>query len=437
MNTFHLVVFLIKVVVVILTFSFSLFRVEGFQPTSKAANRFVNPTSNYVVSRPVGWNYFPTTRASSINMAQEHVPSQIIVDETTQEKWRLCAGVAVLNSRNQLLVGERQGKPENWQCPQGGVDDERTPVGSETPIPKETIVEAAIRELYEETGLETNRHVILDPTFPTPSINMSDGSGFRYSTSGTSNWLTQSGLAGQQLHWTVFRCMDGRGDCDPSTMCDLSGKGGASAEFTRVEWKDIDEVVQGIWEGKRGPYVALQSLLERHANKWQEQVNHIDFSGKWFRDSSKSINLEEGLLARGLTEEEANQETKKPYIQNWERHTTDSSSWLVTTFEGDGTTPRRTLEYKTGTWEEIYQGKSTLFGETSEPITLQRQTSYVAECDACPVPIAQVTITDGPKGIEESRRYLKDDMFILRRTLWPKGSQNNPVVSVEVFQTIQ
>lgn len=453
-STFHLVIFLIKLVVVIVTFSFAIFRVQAFPrfaPSVPARRIVANRsgqsvfffTSHHLANYPLPSLAMSTDPSTTTITTKGFIPSQIITDPATGEKWRLCAGVAVLNSNNPLLVGERQGKPNKWQCPQGGVDDEWTPSSSSTPDgseqghatkPKETIVQAAIRELYEETGLIMDRHVILDTTFPTPSTDeSSSNTGVRYSTNGSSNWLTKAGLAGQELHWTVFRCMDGRGDADPNEMCDLSGNGGESAEFTRVEWRHIDDVVQGIWPGKQAPYLALQSLLEVHGTKWQEQVKNLDFSGLWERDASQSSHLVEGLLARGLTLEQAQQQAVSPYIQRWERDGTDPTKWLVSTFENDSTTVRRQLEYPIGTWEEQYHGKSTLFGDSLEPITLTRRTSYVGEADAFPIPVAHVTITNSPKGMEESRRYLKHGILYLRRTFWPKDALESPVVSTEVF----
>ena len=85
-----------------------------------------------------------------------HVPSQYIVHDN--EKWRLCAGAAVLNSQNQLLVGQGLHTLDAWQCPQGGVDE----AWQDKPK-KETIVEAACRELYEERGLQVNQHVVVVP----------------------------------------------------------------------------------------------------------------------------------------------------------------------------------------------------------------------------------------------------------------------------------
>ena len=50
----------------------------------------------------------------------------------------------LLNNRNEVFVGKRIDNPKNfWQMPQGGVDD------------NENLLEAAKRELEEETGVKT------------------------------------------------------------------------------------------------------------------------------------------------------------------------------------------------------------------------------------------------------------------------------------------
>jgi 8-oxo-dGTP pyrophosphatase MutT (NUDIX family) len=415
----NLAIFLVKFVLVIWTFSFAISRAGAFQQNPRTIGRSRSPQHIMSAAR---------------ENTKEFAPSQVVVDEATGDKWRLCAGVAVLNSKNQLLVGKRKSVFGSWQCPQGGVDDAWAPQNSSEPKLKETIVEAATRELYEETGLEVgiHRHVMLDSTFPAPDI--SSGTGCRYYTTGTHSWLTKSGFVGQEMHWVVFRCTDGRGDLDPNHMCDLTGKGGESAEFTEIQWRDVDKVMQDVWEGKQIPYSVLQSLLDTHIAKWQEQIESLDFSGKWSRDRSLCKGLVEGLEARGLTNEQAQAEANKPYIQLWERDEKDASSWHVTTYGDDGETPRRKLEYKPGMWQESYEGKAVLFGDTNEPIILKRQTSYVGEEDAHPTPIAQVTITTGPKGIEESRRYLKRGQMLLRRTHWSNSEESGtPAVSTEVF----
>lgn len=355
---------------------------------------------------------------------KEYAPSLHTIDKDTGGKWRLCVGAAVLNSQNKLLVGERIGVSNAWQCPQGGVDD------AWKGQPKETILDASRRELFEEMGL-TKTHVLVDPI-------TTEQDPVRYRTNGTSNWLAKAGFAGQELHWTIFRCIDARGDQDPSFMCDLSGNGGEHAEFSKVKWQDLNEVVSNIWEKKREPYLALQRILGNKKKEWQSRIESLDFEGKWIRDGSSSMSVVEGLVGRGLTQDEAEAVAKSPYIQSWKRVASKeegkkSTSWIVTTYQVDGETPRRELEYRVGEWEEKYQGPAVIFGTSESVTTLKRITSFVAEPDADPVTLAHITITDGPKGVEESRRYLKGGRFLLRRTLWPNDAPKEPIISTEVF----
>ena len=58
---------------------------------------------------------------------------------------RLGVGVVLLNNENKVFVGKRIDNQEGnyWQMPQGGIDE------------NENFLEAAIRELEEETGVKT------------------------------------------------------------------------------------------------------------------------------------------------------------------------------------------------------------------------------------------------------------------------------------------
>ena len=57
---------------------------------------------------------------------------------------RVGVGVVLLNHENNVLVGKRIDHPKNfWQMPQGGVDN------------NESFIEAAKRELEEETGVKS------------------------------------------------------------------------------------------------------------------------------------------------------------------------------------------------------------------------------------------------------------------------------------------
>ena len=59
---------------------------------------------------------------------------------------RIGVGIILLNHENKVFVGKRIDNPKNfWQMPQGGIDK------------NESFVEAAKRELEEETGVKTTK----------------------------------------------------------------------------------------------------------------------------------------------------------------------------------------------------------------------------------------------------------------------------------------
>jgi putative (di)nucleoside polyphosphate hydrolase len=354
-------------------------------------------------------------------------------DDDDGRRWRPCAGAAVLNSKNEILVGERLGKPGMWQAPQGGID------GSD-----ESATDAAIRELYEEVGLVNGRDVLAEEGTTTTDASTTTTTAAvvvkcKYETGGTGSWLEEEGYAGQELHWVVFRCASSLLETDPTAACDLSGMNGEKPEFSAVRWETLDRVVDEIWEQKSPPYRALREHCAPLMERWEGRCAEFDLGGRWSRDNARNVGVEEALEARGMSVMDAKRKASEPYVQNWRRHDGRRGEWIATTYYGAGTggndeQPRRELHYPMGEFEEGYSGTSAIFGGNGGGDVVRRNCFYLAESHA-DGGIAHVTVTDTPLGKEESMRYVnKDGELVLRRTFSPSScGTENRVVSTEIF----
>jgi hypothetical protein len=157
----------------------------------------------------------------------------------------------------------------------------------------------------------------------------------------------------------------------------------------------------------------------------------LDFTGTWSRDSSLNENVAEGLIERGVPENEAKAKAEGPYIQKWSRKLASDATWNVKTY-GDNGRIRRDLDYPIGHWKEPFWGTSLLFGNVEDG--LDRTASILKDPDS-DSNLSLVTITDLPnRGKEEARRYLKNGKFILKRTFWPNHDTSFVgIVSKEIF----
>ena len=157
--------------------------------------------------------------------------------------YRPCVGIMVLNAAGHVWAGRRialadsemAGTEQLWQMPQGGIDK------GEDPLP------AALRELYEETGMRTVSLLAEAPEWinydlPPHLVGIALKGKYR----------------GQTQRWFAFRF-----EGDESEIAINPPPGGHEAEFDAWAWKPMHELPELIVPFKRGVYEAVVAAF-RH-----------------------------------------------------------------------------------------------------------------------------------------------------------------------------
>jgi putative (di)nucleoside polyphosphate hydrolase len=131
--------------------------------------------------------------------------------------YRPCAGVMLINREGRVFVGQRLDSTlEAWQMPQGGID------------PGEDPLEAAYRELWEETGV-LREHVELVAAAPEElTYDLPDE---------LVGKIWKGKWRGQRQRWFLFRFLGEDGDVNIAT---------AEPEFRAWRWaepKDLPELI--------------------------------------------------------------------------------------------------------------------------------------------------------------------------------------------------
>ncbi len=165
--------------------------------------------------------------------------------------YRPCVGLMVINSKGQVWIGRRAGKandavrgdvsevpPMWWQMPQGGIDE------------GENALEAAYRELFEETGIRSADVSVLGEsadwhTYDLPPELVGKVWKGRY--------------RGQKQKWFAFR-FSGQ-DADVNITPDDP----EMIEFDQWRWADVEELLELIIPFKRGVYEAVLAELGQFA----------------------------------------------------------------------------------------------------------------------------------------------------------------------------
>jgi putative (di)nucleoside polyphosphate hydrolase len=147
--------------------------------------------------------------------------------------YRACVGIAVFNADGLVFMGRRRVGPEtvklrkSWQMPQGGID------------PGEAPIDAARRELYEETNIRSvlllgEAEELLSYDIPSPLAGLAWKGRYR----------------GQTQKWFAFRFEGEEAEIDVKNP----GGGGHKPEFVEWRWERLEHVPELIVPFKRQVY---------------------------------------------------------------------------------------------------------------------------------------------------------------------------------------
>jgi putative (di)nucleoside polyphosphate hydrolase len=149
-------------------------------------------------------------------------------EEIAKLPYRRCVGVMLANPEGHVFVGQRiDNDAPAWQMPQGGID------------PGETPQEAALRELWEETGvtsdkvrIETETQVWIPYDLPHDLVPR----------------IWKGRYRGQEQKWVLMRFLGTDADVNIATD---------HPEFSEWRWLPAADLVANIVPFKRAVYASV------------------------------------------------------------------------------------------------------------------------------------------------------------------------------------
>jgi len=150
-------------------------------------------------------------------------------EETAAVRFRCGVGMAILDGCGRVLTFERADAPGSFQLPQGGMEDDESPIGT------------MWRELGEETGL-SDAHVAVVAEVP-------EWLGYELPPVARSNKTGR----GQVQKWFILRAV---GDDLPIVVGD-----GGNAEFRSWRWSHLSELADQVVPFRRPVYRRLAAFV--------------------------------------------------------------------------------------------------------------------------------------------------------------------------------
>jgi len=149
--------------------------------------------------------------------------------------YRPCAGVMLINREGRVFVGQRlDSMLEAWQMPQGGIDPDEDPL------------EAAYRELWEETGVARERVELIAAAPDELQYDLPDE---------LIGKIWKGKWRGQRQRWFLFRFLGEDSDVNIAT---------AEPEFRAWRWAEPGDLPELIVPFKRALY---QDVLRAFAGQ--------------------------------------------------------------------------------------------------------------------------------------------------------------------------